>query len=183
MIRDLIQSIVSWYRFGLFTPLHLLPNKTVVIEFRCVCACVIRMYEYAYVCMHPHKQMHCDFSFDRCFHELNIYSAFAHTWQLQLAFFFFPFVFTIPKSVEIATIIIGSSIIIIIIMLHASVLLSPVYFICAKRILILSACFLLSLAWHALLHLTDTRRANTILYFSLIAVVHVRMRKGAHALA
>lgn len=133
MIRDLIRSIVSWHQFELFTPLHLLPNKTVVIVFQCM-----RMG----MCMHPHNQMHCDFSFDRCFHELNIYSPRAHTWQLQLAFFFFPFVFTtIPKLVEIATIIIGSSIIIIIIMLHASVLLSPVYFICAKRILILSAVF------------------------------------------
>lgn len=132
MIRDLIRSIVSWHQFELFTPLHLLPNKTVVIVFQCM-----RMG----MCMHPHNQMHCDFSFDRCFHELNIYSPRAHTWQLQLAFFFFPFVFTtIPKSVEIATIIIDSSSIIII-MLHASVLLSPVYFICAKRILILSAVF------------------------------------------
>lgn len=154
----------------------------------CVCACVCDLECMGMcLCMHPHNQMHCDFSFNRCFHELNIMCVRTLTWRCTaVAACVFLLSFRLwysqvgwnrhhhhhdhhHKQQQHYVARFCTS-------------FTRIFYMCAKRILILCAFFFHSLAWHALLHLTDTRRANTIQYFPLI-VVHVRMRRGAHALA
>lgn len=147
----------------------------------CVYKCAL-VHRYWFVCTRTIK-MHCDFSFNR-FHELNIIVS-THTplavYSCSLRFassFTLPYA---PKTVAIAIII---KIIIIIMVARFCTSFARIFYAAPSGYLDSLYMVLFSLlAWHALLHLTDTRRANTMLYVCSLIVMHVRMRKGAHALA